>query len=350
MTPTELAPEPIADVALETPELSPSQLASQGDSLSAYREAKALEKENPELKRPMPADQTPLVEPKTPVEPRTVSKRQQETNERIRLATEKAVADKDAEIARLRAQVATPRPAAVEPPKPAADQGDVYDRYLGMPDAPKIADFQAKGKTYEQFTAAMQIFIADKRDDERTQRQRQHETEQSMRQRESTRATRLQTAFTADTDVSEMFKVIKDTGQYPTNGPISRDVLALKPFSALGPNEQPTAFNAIAEELLESDSPVALARHLSKPGELARLAALPDARSLLRAIRDIEREITTPKTVKTTTQAGEPAITLTSNRATDPLDEETAAIRSGDQARYNEIKREKRLKKAGLLR
>lgn len=357
------AQEPIAETDAEPLDLSPSQIASQGDSLTAYREAKALEKEKPELRRPFPTQpDKPAVEAKAPAaEPRQVSKRQQQINN-----YERTVAELKAKVEKLEAaprQEPVARPVAIaEPPKqPVADATDEYDRYLAMPDAPKVADFQAKGKSYEQFTAAQQVFIQRKMTEEARDLTQRETTASQHVEHEKSRARKFQTDFEADPEAKKLFETVKATNTWPADAPFSREVLSLQTFYQLGLDnqarkargeaEQPaSSMHAIAEELMESEHKVALARYLSKPGELARLAALPDARTLLRAIRDIERDLTTPKPVKTTTQAGEPAITLTSSRATDPLDEETAAIRSGDQARYNELKREKRLRKAGLLK
>lgn len=362
-------PDAGTEVTTETADLSPSQIASQGDSVQAYREAKALEKEHPELKRPFPTqDDAPVIEAKAdelPANRKTRREREQDAqSDRTRKAVEQATADLRKELDALKAAPPRHEPARVEPARsvaPAEAVQEDYDRILASPDAPNLEKFKEAGKTYEQFMIATSLFVNRTLDAERTARQQQQDQFHSTVEREKSRAGKLKSAFDADPEVVQLFKTVQESKQWPENAIISRDVIGLQTFFQLEQDNDvrkskgqalvpPSAYNAIAEEIASSEHPVALARHLSKPGELVRLAALPDGRSLAREIALIERDLTTPKPVKTRTQMDEPAITLTSSRATDPLDEETAAIRSGDQARYNELKREKRLRKAGLFK
>lgn len=107
-----------------------------------------------------------------PPAPPTVSKRQQATNDAIRTATERAVADAtrdaNAEIARLNGLIpkgdAAPRRDAA-PVAPAAVTTTVpeFRRIAALPDAPKVDDVDADGKpVYEslgEHAAAMTLFV-----------------------------------------------------------------------------------------------------------------------------------------------------------------------------------------------
>lgn len=326
---------PAHESVVDEPEapLSPVQEAAMGTDLEAYRSAKKIEAAAPAVAEPAAEAQ--------PAKPTGVSKRQEKINE-----YERSIAELKAENARLKA----PQPARVDPAPPAARIAEPptlkdHQRYLAMPDAPKEADFT----DYKDYTAAVSIFVHDKRSEERDQARSRDQQAASFREREAQRAQRIHEAFKADAGLNDVFAVIRATGQVPEGSPISRDVLALRPFSALKQGEVATAYTAIAEELLESANPVALAKHLSKPGELARLAALPDARSLIREMARIEDAVKAPA-ANLETQAGKPATVLTSARATDPLDPVEAALRANDMTAYKAARTEQRLRAAGLRR
>lgn len=198
-------------------------------------------------------------EPPAPAPDRTVSKRQQQIND-----YERTVASLRSELDALKAGRSAPRQA--EAPAPAATEKPVtqaeYKRYLALADAPKLDDFDS----ISEHTAAMALFIADKRwaehsETARTQAESQALTE-SQRQRADGFAGRMKEASTADPEFWNA---------------VSPDVANLRPLSDLRQGEPAGPLNLVAEELLTSPVAPTLMRELSKPGALARLEAGPDS-------------------------------------------------------------------------
>ncbi len=244
---------------------------------------------------------------------------------------ELATADLRKQLDELKAKPATPAVEAKPEPPPVRrveapvrsteSQQEEYERIMALPNAPTLEKFTAAGKTYEQFLDARNWFLMEARDTERSQRSEREHVERSRVDTERARAGKFKAAFESDPDAQKLVAQMAQTYGLQTFYQLEIDNRALR---AAGQPEKPaTAYHAIAEEFMNSDHQVALARHLSQPGEMARLAALPDARALIREITRIERDLTTPKPIKTKTTVGEPAEILTATRATDPSDPPT---------------------------
>lgn len=329
--------DPVVETAPTEP-LGRVEHAAMGTSLDAYRQAKTLEATNP----------TPVPDPAVtaaPLENRKTrqDKEQERINAAIRRAVDDATAPLKSEIARLQPRPESARPPVSAPATAAAPTLKDHQRYLAMPDAPKETEFT----DYKDYTAAVSIFVHDQRAAEREHARTRDTQARTQQERDFARFDKVHAAFSSDPSLQDVFEVIRATNQVPSNSPISVEVLSLKPFAMLAPNEPPSALNAIAEELLNSDHPVALAKALSKPGELARLKALPDARSLIREIGRLE-DAAQARAPVLETQAGTPATTLTSARATDPLDPVESALRRGDMTAYKKARTAERLRAAGL--
>lgn len=133
-TETTTAPAPSAPIETETETISAADQAVQNHDPIAYRAARHAERSGAPL-APAPAkvaDPAP-VDPSAPAAAAppapVLSKKQQEANDRTRLAVESATADLQAENARLKAQLAPPKtaPAAVAPP--ADDPEPTYEQF-----------------------------------------------------------------------------------------------------------------------------------------------------------------------------------------------------------------------------
>jgi hypothetical protein len=330
------APTPAAP-AQPTP-LTPTAVDAavvEGD-VSAFRDARRAERQGKPLATPAPVESpaptedddlpTPLATAAAAPLERPVSKRQQQIND-----YERRIAEQTAEITRLKAAPAPP-PAAPAPPKPAAPaaapvQAD-YEKYLAHPDAPK----QDKFDSFEKWTAAMSVFIADQRYAEREQAAQTRADGERQQQHQQQRLTgyqeRMKAAKTADPEFLTK---------------LSEDVKALKPFAALEPGEQPSALNAIADEILDSDVAPQLLLHFSEhPDDLRRLSALAP-RELLRefgrlSARFDQSEAPAAPVAKTKSDAPPPPTTFGS-RPTTPTDPLDAAVASGDVAAFRAAKR-----------
>lgn len=325
--PVESTPEPAGRV----------EKAAMGTSLDAYRQAKTLEAKEPAVDQP--------AEPVSPVDNRKT--RHQKEQERFAAEKQRAIDDATAplraELARLqRPEPARTPPAAAPVPATAPTQKD-YQRYLAMPDAPKEGEFT----DYKDYTAAVSIFVHDQRAEEKQAAQTRDAEAKTQQERDFANWDRVHKAVTTDPLLKDTWDVIKATNQVPANSPISFAVLSLKPFVMLEPGEQATIRNAIAEEIINADDPVGVMRELSKPGVMARVEACQDGRSLIRAFQQLERDAKGPAPVLET-QAGRPATTLTSARATDPLDPVESALRRGDMTAYKKARTAERLRAAGL--
>jgi hypothetical protein len=195
------------------------------------------------------------VTPPAPVTPQ-LSKRQQEANERTRLAVEHATADLRAENERLRAQAGTPP--AQTPPAPAEPE---WKRFAAMPDAPKLADFES----VEDHTAAMSYFIATTIQQE-TQTAAQRDQFETQRQRFLTERSDKYTAnlqAAADADPEFLNK-------------IPPAVATARPLSGLAHGERATFANVAAEAAFRSEHPDVLLTYLhAHQDEVVTIASLP---------------------------------------------------------------------------
>jgi hypothetical protein len=339
-------PEPVAAAAPAQPTPPPTPTATAAPTAVShavetrdfrkFREANRAVAQGKPLTAPAP-ENAAAAEPHEPAAPaaaaqpeRPVSKRQQQIND-----YERRIAEQDRRIQELADQLrqpaaaarsAEPSPPAAPEPAPAATAPSVKDheRFMAMPDAPKVENFDS----FEQWTVAMQIFVADKRFEERDAATKQEQTKErqvtAQRERQGAFNERIADARTTDPQFFDR---------------LTPEILALKPFHALEKGERPTALNAIAEELL--DSPVApqLMLHLSEhPEELQRLGAIRDPRTLVREFARLEARFdneaapTKPAapTPKTVSAAPAPPVSVGSRSTASPADPVKAAIKSRD--------------------
>lgn len=238
----ESAAEPVADAQ---PVTASFDAASRGD-FEAFEQAEKAEAKGEPL---------PKVEPAAA--PRTISKRQQEQNDRVRDAVEKATADIRRENDELKARVAAPRtetaPAAKEEaaaPTPTQE----WKRISALPGAPKLADFDS----VEEHTAAMAFFFNATMHQER-------ESALSDQQRHE----RVDTAQRAVVDgfVKQLDAAKTADPEFVTK--LTPEVRALQPLVG-------GARGIIAAQVYESDVAPALLLHFSQnPQALLDMEAMP---------------------------------------------------------------------------
>lgn len=207
-----------------------------------------------------PADatrDTPPVDAAPKETERAVSKRQEKIND-----YERRLAESSERIARLERQLAQP-PAPTPPADPPAKATPEYKRYQALPDAPKLAEFDS----VEDHTAAMALFIADKRHDERVAADRAKTDEDQQTTATQTRAR----AF--DAAITEMAKTDPDLPG------------TLLPFAQrLG--KSTGAYGIIRQAIFDSPHGPQLLRHFAgDEAALHALATMPDA------IRALPREL-----------------------------------------------------------
>lgn len=289
----------------------------------------------------------PAAEPPAPAPTvdRPVSKRQEKINE-----YERTIAALNERIARLEGPVAGRPPAAPAPPAAEPVTKAEYKRYLELPDAPKLDDFES----IAEHTAAMALFIADRRwEDHSRAAARGAEVDaltESQRQRADGFAGRLKEASTADPTFWDH---------------VSEDVATLKPIAALMPGERMGPHNIVAEEIMTSPVAPHLMRELSKPGVLARLVNLPDAlknlppaqrarehsRFIVREIGKLEGKAATaaapaPDPPKLVTDNPPPPSRL-GTKPNVPDDPIAASLKKKDTGAYLEARRQQDIAKMG---
>lgn len=320
-------------------------------SLDEFRAAKRTpEKVVPVVAAEVDAD-LPAEVPGVPKKSRA-EREQDRINESVRRAIEAYEAKRPNEQPRAEPRREVQPPAVEQKP---AVQEPSYVRFMKMDGFPTADQFKEQGKTYDELVVAQQAFIAETLHEERTVQARERDQETQFVTREKGRYQVFSDSIKADAEIMSALDTARTSGQWPVNAPVSREVASLKPFSQIPVDAQgkllepATVYHAIAEKLMDSPVKTALMRHLSKEGnkELMRLAASPDPVALGVAIALIERDLQTPKPVKTETSLGEPLTALTSARATDPTDPEEAALRSNNAEAFISQKREKRLRQAG---
>lgn len=200
-----------------------------------------------------------------------------------------------------------------------------WQRFAEMADAPKEEAFDR----YADYTAAMSLFIADKRSEERDQRVRvEAQTRQVQQQFERvavTAAEKYQSYLKANADAVEK---------------IHPDLQAIVPISLLPPNAPKGPHNFIAEEILKSDVPGPLMVHFSEhPEDFERLTRLGPA-GIVREIGKLEARLDSgsPQPVTPATPPPDPPPTL-GRKPGAPVDELKAATDRGDfrafRAAYN---------------
>lgn len=200
-------------------ELSVDDFITRGNAIESGKEPPpALETKVPESD---PDGEKPPVEVKTDDKPlidrRTREGRKQSIQAEIDDLTTKKhelKRESDADAAKLvtlRAEIATleaakAKPAPAEPAKSTATD---RQRYLSLPDAPKLADYDGTdGKTYEDYTADVATFIADRRFDERMSA---HTAQQTLRTQHDAWVDRLDAAKGKDPALAAKLATLKDT-------------------------------------------------------------------------------------------------------------------------------------------
>lgn len=288
-----------------------------------------------------PAPQTTTPEVPAPVP--GLSKRQQQINE-----YERRIAEQEQRIRALEARTAPP-PAA--PPVADPKKDPEWKRFRTMPDAPKLDEFES----VEDHAAAMALFVADKRHEERAAADRQRaDGEKSLgalHTKIDAYAERMKSAIAADPDLQAK---------------IAPEILAAHPISAYPRNAagqpvdpgtgQPvrlTFANAIAEVAFHSEHPAALYTHLTADtADAQRIASLPPAEAMQALIRldgRLSASAPTPSTpaalvaspaLSTVSNAPPPAPILTKpNTVADP---KRAALERDDFAAFDRIEQQER--------
>jgi hypothetical protein len=310
-----------------------------------FREARRAERAGKPLADvPAPAAAAPAGDkaapesatPAAPVE-RTISKRQEDINNRIREAVERATADTQRELAELRARVAAPPAARTDPPAAPATETKVaeWKRLASMPDAPKLADFDS----VEEHAAAMAFFVNKTLHQERLDQEAGRQSEESraryLNERGQEYGGRLAAAKEADPDIVSK---------------IAPAIMAARPLSGLSDAERPKATfaNLVAETGLFSEDPAGLYVYLSaNEKEAARIASLPTPEAALRALAQLDGRLTAArsapaapaKTTKTLTDAPAPDNTVGSRASDAAADPVMAAAKKGDFKQFRAAKR-----------
>lgn len=203
-----------------------------------------------------PAEEPVEAKPEAKPEAKKRGNPRHDPEARIRQALEQkyAAERRAAELERRLAESAQPK---TEAPAKAPE----WQRFRTHPDAPREQDFS----DYGDYIAAMGLFVADQRINEREQASRAQVTraqsESARREVETTFASAMDTAITEDPTFLES---------------CSEAVLGIPTFASLQPGERPQAGHFIGEELIRAEHPAAIMRHLTAhPNLLQRLATLP---------------------------------------------------------------------------
>lgn len=340
------SPEPSSDAL---PVVTAEQAAVAEGDFSALQNATRARKQGkplPDVGEATPKPPVAKLGPQSPI-PSNVKRRvsQDEINEQIRKGVE-------AELARRTGQpAAPPRAAAPLPPlppsaPPPATAAD-WKRYASMADAPKLADFD----NLEEHTAAMALFVADKRFEERerdtSERQRAQRDLQALHQEAQQYADRMRKAFEQDPDLEILVQSSEEAARTAKAAGVPlkdvRAALAAKPISAMSPQERQSASfaNIVAEAIFRSEQPGTLARHLADhPEEADRIVSLPSSQWLL-ALSRLDGRLETPAQLTRlsapprVSSAPAPPTTLGRKPAT-PADPKRAALEANDFGAYRQ--------------
>lgn len=341
------APAAVAQPAAPETVSATFDAATKGD-FAAFQDAESSARAGKPVADVPATPKAPAADGAAPVQP--VSKRQDEINNRIREAVDRATAETRAELDRLRAEL---KPAAPRTDQPKAEPpAAAWKRFAQMPDAPKLAEFDS----VEEHTAAMSFFINQKVHEERTseaQSRAEHdELTAAQNQRVDTFVSRLNDAKTADPEF-----VTK----------LTPDVRALKPFGGLQPGEQGGPRNVIAEQIYDSPIAPQVLLHLSQHPEVmaaleampAHIASLPTQlrtkahiQHIVREYGKLEGSLATAATADrpaapSTITAAPPPPPSVSSRAGTGADPATAAVAKGDFAAFKRHEDAKRREAMG---
>jgi len=272
-----------APAASDTPSIAPSvsaeQAAADTGDFEAFDRAHVATRQGkpvPDVPRPaapaQPATSTDGAAAADEPTDRVVSKRQQAINdyERRIALQEQRLRDLESRIARP--PVSGPAPGAApaqpqpgQPPNghpPQETPKQRVARYLGLPDAPKVDDFD----TYPEYNAAQTLFLQDKLHAEqaavRGQQEQQQQRHQALLVRDQSFRERLTAAKEADPAFVEA---------------LSDDARNLGGIDhALRSGQQPGPVHIIGELVYDSPHAVAFLKHISAdPAALAQLVAPP---------------------------------------------------------------------------
>jgi hypothetical protein len=329
--------EATSEVTTETPVLSATQQAAQDGDVSAYRAARLAERTG----KPVPAPVVPLetaAKPETaqPDEPK-LSKRQQDLNDRIRQATEKAVADLQAENARLKAQIPSAAPAQPHTPSPTPGTPQTLQEIVTRPDPSKAllkeAEFFAAHPTaeYSDYTQYVTRHTAAVDRAAEQSRSAQAHSHQAQKARIDGFLERVNATAKADPEFTKK---------------LSPEVQALQPIAWMKPDQPFTVDNAIAEQLVDTgDIAPQLLLHLSQhPDSLATLRTAEGPRALAFAIGRLAGQIERAAAAgaepqpKHVSDAPDPGTTLGRKPAV-AADAVQAAVKSDNFVKFREEKR-----------
>jgi hypothetical protein len=332
---------PAAESTAGNAVVTPADSAVASNDVAAFREARRLERGDPErhatlqrqqgLKaarsgadesdsgaadsvKPAAAAATPAASPD-----RTVSKRQQTIND-----YERRLAQLTAENARLKGQppadarpggapeASAPRPGgiAVDVSQPALEEAAFYTKH---PEA-STADYVRYLNRFDR------------------------EVERVSREMEASQTAAQRAAHKRATRFHEQIKAAGDPGEVLQR--IDPELAALETReAAVRRGQRPTAANDLADEIIDSDVALQVLEHLTAhPDDKAKLLALPNRRALVREFTRLEARFTPPATngaaaPKTITDAPTPAVTLGA-RAASPADPIDSAVARGDVGAY----------------
>lgn len=271
--------EPSQPAAAPAPTISATRDAANRGDFSTFAEARHAAKSGKPL-APVSVDRAaapPSGADATPLDTtRAVSEKDRKADERMRRAVEDGTRELNAEIARLKAQLAertADRSAApVTPPQSASEPA--YKRFRAMPDAPKLQDFDS----IEDHAAAMSHFVAEKllaeqrdtsarTDQQKQERAQYYEREQrriasASKQIEDHRAAHPDFLKDVPEDVRATLKSLQPFGSLPTD--------------ANGNPQGGGAANAVGELLFDSAVVPAMYEHwVAHPEDLAKLLNPP---------------------------------------------------------------------------
>lgn len=246
---------PAAPGAESAGPISAEVAAVQSNDFSSFEAAHAAKRQGKPLDPVQPAAK----------EPPQLSRKQRDINDRAQRAAETATATLQEENARLKreldaARVPPPRQeplssAAAPPPKGTPD----YKRFMAMPDAPKLDDFESVA----EHTAAMSVFVNGKMLAEHTARQRHEADRQETKgQRWGGFVDRLQAAKAADPTFADKLSDEAKNLYGVDRGVMNRE--------EIGPR------HIVGELVYDSPIPDKVLLHFSEhPDALAALVALP---------------------------------------------------------------------------
>ncbi len=256
---------PAAEITQETAPatVSAEVAASEKDDFSAFEQAHTAKRQG----KPLAA--VPAPEKAESTEPRQLSNRQKAINDAAQKAADTATATLQEENRRLKDELAqrtlTREPARTEPvAQPVVEspvKGDpAYKRYMAMPDAPKLDDFESVAD--HNFAAA--LFVAQKLNEEQSQQAQQRDAYVgAAKQRVDTFVGRLNEAKKADPEF-----VTK----------LSDEVKALHPeATALAQGEPLHPRHFVGDLVYDSEVAPAVLLHFSEhPDALTALETMPE--------------------------------------------------------------------------